>query len=266
MTAHVIMIDGLNLIRRIYAVQERPFLLNNELAENTKKQVLDNTLKACHAALENILKQLNPTHALVVFDSEQPCWRYDLFPDYKKGRKPMPTHLAEKLSDIQDSFMSLGVDSLIPEADEADDVIATLAIKVALRCQQVTIVSTDKVFLSMLAPYIHVYDYFNRRNLDETYVAEKFTVKANQLIDFWTLTGDATNKIPGVAGIGQITAAELLKEYHSLTGILNAGDLKASMRKKLEESQENIKMSKKLLTLKTDISLGFNLQDIRLSE
>mgnify|MGYP003654492885 CR=1 FL=1 len=125
MTVHLVLIDALNLIRRIYAVQERPFLLNNELAENTKQQVMFNTAKACELALQKIIEQLAPSHALAVFDSQAPCWRYEIYPDYKKGRKKMPEHLAENLADIQDRFMKLYVDSLISEADEADDLIAS---------------------------------------------------------------------------------------------------------------------------------------------
>ena len=264
MTVHLVLIDALNLIRRIYAVQERPFLLNNELAENTKQQVLFNTAKACEQALQKIIEQLQPSHALAVFDSQAPCWRYDIYPDYKKGRKKMPEHLADKLADIQDRFMKHHVDSLVSEADEADDLIATLAIKVALRGQNVTLVSTDKCFLSLLNPNIQVYDYFNRRYLDEEYVLNKFTVKPDKLMDLWTLTGDNTNKIPGVAGIGQVTAAKLLNQYGSIKSILNATDLKSSISEKLLQHDEQIALSRKLLTLKIDIPLGFNLKDIRL--
>jgi protein Xni len=202
----------------------------------------------------------------VVFDSSKPCWRYDIYPDYKKGRKKMPEHLANKLEDIQDSFLEYGVDSLIPDQDEADDIIATLAVKVALRNQQVTIISTDKIFLSMLSPQINVYDYFHRRHLDDGYVITKFNVKPSQLIDFWSLTGDNTNKIPGVAGIGQKTAAELLNEYGSLNSIQHAEDMKPTLKKKIDNSQAEIRLSKELLNLKQDIPLGFNLKDIRLSE
>ena len=264
MTVHLVLIDALNLIRRIYAVQERPFLLNNELAENTKQQVLFNTAKACEQALQKIIEQLQPSHALAVFDSQAPCWRYDIFPDYKKGRKKMPEHLADKLPDIQDRFIKNYVDSLISEADEADDLIATLAIKVALRGQNVTIVSTDKCFLSLLNPNIKVYDYFNRRYLDEEYVLNKFSVKPDKLMDLWTLTGDNTNKIPGVAGIGQVTASKLLNQYGSIKSILSATDLKSSISEKLSLHDEQIALSRKLLTLKIDIPLGFNLKDIRL--
>ncbi len=263
MTAHLILIDALNLIRRIYAVQERPFLLNNELAENTQQQVLFNTDKACGLALSKIIEQQQPSHALAVFDSVKPCWRYAIYPDYKKGRKKMPEHLANKLLDIQDSFMKQQVDSLISDEDEADDLIATLAIKVALKGQKVTIISTDKCFLSLLNQNIEVYDYFNRRYLDSHFVKEKFNVKPEQLLDLWTLTGDNTNKIPGVAGIGQVTASKLLNEYGSLTAILNANDLKHSTNEKLNENLEQIELSKQLLQLKKDIPLGFNLKDIR---
>ena len=265
MSAHVVLIDALNLIRRIYAVQERPFLLHNELSQATQQQVLSNTQKACAQALNHIMSTLNPSHALAVFDSQQPCWRYDLYPDYKKGRKKMPEHLSGKLNDIQDEFYRLGVDSLEPDQDEADDAIATLAVKVALRHQQVTIVSTDKCFLSLLNHHINVYDHFNRRHLDEAYVQQKFSVRCSQLIDLWTLMGDSTNKIPGVAGIGQVTAANLINQYGSIHAILSASDLKSSIKDKLEQSEDSLKLSHQLLTLKQNIPLGFNLKDIRLA-
>lgn len=264
MPAHLVLIDALNIIRRIYAVQERPFLHNSELADNTKKQVLFNTIQACEKSLLKILESQKPTHALALFDSESPCWRYKLYPDYKKGRKKMPEHLALKLNAIQDIFMDNHVDSISSDNDEADDLIATLAIKVALKGQKVTIISTDKCFLSLLNQNISVYDHFNRRFLDHHYVKEKFNVKPEQLLDLWTLTGDNTNKIPGVAGIGQITAANLLNQYGSLSALLHATDLKASLRDKLIEHQAQIQLSKSLLTLKLDIPLGFNLKDIRL--
>jgi len=266
---HLVLIDALNLIRRIYAVQERPFVqskhqLDGELAEKTQQQVLFNTQQACTKALENILKHLQASHALAVFDSQNPCWRYKLYADYKKGRKKMSTHLANELPNIQDAFFKLGVDSLLSEEDEADDLIATLATKMALHGQDVTIISTDKGFLSLLSPNIHIYDYFNRRYLDENYVKNKFDIKPTQLIDLWTLTGDNTNRIPGVSGIGQITAASLLNEHGSLSAILKSENIKLSIQEKLNVSDEQITLSRKLLTLKQNIPLGFNLKDIRL--
>ncbi len=266
MSAHLVLIDALNLIRRIYAVQERPFLFNNELAENTIKQVVFNTLQASSLAMGKILETLQPTHALAVFDSQAPCWRYQIYPDYKKGRKKMPEHLQQSLGSIQDEFMNLGIDSLVSEQDEADDLIATLAIKVALRGQKTTIISTDKCFLALLNQNIEVYDYFNRRYLDEAHVEQKFGVKSGQLLDLWTLTGDNTNKIPGVAGIGQVTASSLLNNYGSLEAVLSATDLKKSVSEKLQQSSEQIALSRQLLSLKQDIPLGFNLKDIRLEQ
>jgi len=270
MSTHLVLIDALNLIRRIYAVQERPFIqnkkqLNDELTIKTQKQVLYNTQNACINVLEKILKHQQASHALAVFDSQKPCWRYKLYDGYKKGRKKMSSYLAEELPTIQDAFLQLGVDSLVSEEDEADDLIATLASKMALRGQKVTIISTDKGFLSLLGPSIHIYDYFNRRYLDEQYVKDKFDIKPTQLIDLWTLTGDNTNKIPGVTGIGKITAASLLNQYGSLTAILNSNEIKPTIKEKLNNSTEQIALSRKLLTLKQNIPLGFNLKDIRLA-
>lgn len=265
MQAHLVLIDALNLIRRIYAVQARPFSYNGELAPNTVDQVIHNTEQACSQAVQKILHNLNATHALAVFDASQPCWRYQLYPDYKKGRAPMPAPLSAKLNQIKDSFMQLGVDSLDPEQDEADDLIATLAIKVALHNQYTTIVSTDKGFLSLLRPNIAVFDYFNRRFLDAAYVKEKFKVTPNQLVDLWSLTGDNTNKIPGVPGIGLVTAAELINQYSNLHHLLKADTVKAKYQALLAEHKDNLLLAKQLLTLKQDIPLGFNLKDIRLA-
>ena len=269
MPAHLVLIDALNLIRRIYAVQERPFVqtinqTSNELSLKTQQQVLFNTQNACVKALENILQQLQPSHALAVFDSQQPCWRYKLYPDYKKGRKKMPAHLADALGSIQDAFMEYNLDSLVSEEDEADDLIATLTTKMSLRGQHVTIVSTDKGFLSLLNPNVRVYDYFNRRYLDEQYVKEKFDVTPSQLIDLWTLTGDNTNKIPGVSGIGQKTAANLLNQFGSVSATINSDEIKPTLKEKLSDSEEQIALSRKLLTFKQNIPLGFNLKDIRI--
>jgi len=277
--AHLVLIDALNLIRRIYAVQERPFVqgkasknkikIENLLTEKDQKQILFNTKNACIKALENILALQQPSHALAVFDSQQPCWRYKLYPDYKKGRKKMPVFLASELSNIQDAFMQYGVDSLVPEEDEADDIIATLATKMALHSQHVTIVSTDKGFLSLLSANVHIYDYFNRRYLDKYYVKNKFDVEPTQLIDLWTLTGDNTNKIPGVASIGKVTAANLLNQHGSLKAVLSAiksksEEIKPKIKEKLNQSEVQITLSKKILTFKQNIPLGFNLKDIRL--
>jgi protein Xni len=254
----------------VYAVQERPFTQikqqdGDTLSESTQRQVIFNTQKTCVNALIKIIDQHQPSHALAVFDSQQPCWRYQLFEGYKKGRKKMPEYLADKLIDIQDAFMEQGVDSLTSDEDEADDLIATLAVKMALHGQKVTIISTDKGYLSLLSPNIHIYDYFNRRYLDEEHVQNKFNVKSSQLIDFWTLTGDNTNKIEGVSGIGQVNAAKLLNQYGSLKAILNATDVKPSLKESLDESHEKMDLARKLLTLKQDIPLGFNLKDIRLT-
>jgi protein Xni len=271
MSMHVVLIDALNLIRRIYAVQERPFLLNkngladDQLSESTKQQILTNTQQACSLALSKILTQMQATHALAVFDSDVPCWRYQLYSDYKKGRKKMPNYLASALTDIQDTLMQQNVDSLISDEDEADDLIATLAVKVAIRGQKVTIISTDKGFLSLINQNINVYDYFNKRYLDEDHIQNKFNVKSHQLIDFWMLTGDSTNRIPGVSGIGQVTASSLLNQYQSLTSLVKADDLKTNIHNKLVEAKEQFKMTRQLLTLKQDIPLGFNLKDIRLT-
>lgn len=263
--AHLLLIDALNLIRRLYAVQERPYLpVTDDVAEGTKTQIIRNTETMLRQALARLQQELAPSHAVLVFDGRSSLWRKTLYADYKANRKPMPAILADALPGLQQCAKKLGFDSVQQDEYEADDIIASIAAKLAQHGQQVTIVSTDKGFLPLLSQHIHIYDAFARQHQTEDAVQQKFGVSTAQLVRYWSLVGDSTNNIPGVNGIGPKGAHDLLRLGATLTDALEHPDCHKKLREKILQHKEQIKIFMQILSLKTDVQLGLNLQDMRI--
>lgn len=263
MSIHLVIIDAMNLIRRVHSAQPDP-------------EDIARTAHISTRALQKIISHAKPTHILAVFDhfSEDKGWRAQYIPQYKQGRKPMPEALKQGLDQIQDAFMALGVDSLLSTGDEADDMIATLAIKVGTHQAnapqhqtKVTIVSTDKGYCQLLCPSIQIRDYFQERWLDEAFIQKEFGILPYQLTDYWGLVGISATNISGVLGIGAKSAKTLLNQYSSIETLYEAiEEIAPKWQKKLLEGKEQAFLCKKVASLKTDVLLGFNLQDIRFKQ
>ncbi|MEO3679468.1 flap endonuclease Xni [Rheinheimera fenheensis] len=264
--AHLLLIDALNLIRRLYAVQERPYLpLPDEVAESTKQQIIVNTAAMLRQALQRLVQELSPSHALLVFDGHDSVWRKTLYPPYKANRKPMPAILADALPKLQLEALELGISSIQRDEFEADDMIASAASRAAQHGQTVTIVSTDKGFLPLLPDGVQIYDTFARQYVTEQMVLQKFGVPSQQLVRYWSLVGDSTNNVPGVAGIGPKGAHDLMALGATLTDALEHPDCPKKLKEKILQHKEQIKIFMHILTLKTDVQLGLNLQQMRLN-
>ncbi|PCK30487.1 flap endonuclease Xni [Pseudoalteromonas piscicida] len=252
---NLLLIDALNLIRRIYAVNEPKEIKQHEAH-----------IKACcqrvEQAARSLLRKTAATHAVAVFDGDK-SWRYHFYPNYKMNRQPMPERLSHSLELFSQAFASAGVKSFNPAHDEADDIIATLASKAANANVNTTIVSTDKGFLPLISDTITVYDYFKKSVISTEDIKSRFSVTQNKLELFWALSGDKTNDIPGVAGIGVKTAQELLSKHDSFDEMLEDQTLKPSVNAKLKAGAENYITSLALVTLRKDIEIGFSLKDIR---
>lgn len=250
MAFHLLIVDALNLIRRIHAVQGSP------------------CQEGCVAALRQLLAHTQPTHAVAVFDSpaRHDGWRHQLLPDYKAGRPPMPEDLQTEMPALQAAFQATGINNWIAENDEADDLAATLAVKMAEAGHYATIVSTDKGYCQLLAPEIRLRDYFQKRWLDLAFIDREFGVTPQQLPDYWGLCGINSSKIPGVAGIGPKSARELLLQFGSLDAIYqNLMTVPAKWRTKLEAQQEMANLCRQVATLKRDLVLLGNLKTLRYS-
>ncbi|ATA25055.1 flap endonuclease Xni [Brenneria goodwinii] len=249
MPVHLLIVDALNLIRRIHAVQGSP------------------CITACQHALNQLLQHSQPTHAVAVFDDEDrsASWRHQILPDYKAGRSPMPDNLKQELAQIKAAFAAMGVTSWHSPGNEADDLAATLATKVADSGHQATIVSTDKGYCQLLAPTIQIRDYFQKRWLDLPFVQREFGVLPQQLPDYWGLAGIGSSKIPGVSGIGPKSALQLLQQAGSLDGLYQRlDDVPEKWRTKLEQQKEIAFISRRVATLNKALTLHGNLQQLRL--
>lgn len=245
----------MNLIRRIYAIQEK---------QNTKPEfALSATNNTACNALQKLLRTHTPSHVICVFDSHQASWRHQLLPEYKQGRKPIPSDLKNYLPNIQDAFYDMGIESLVTEQDEADDLIATLAHKVTARQQRCTIVSTDKGFYQLLNAYTSIYDYFQSLHMDSYYVEQKLGMKIAQLTDYWAITGISSSHIKGVEGVGSKGALTLLQQYSHLQAMFQVKESDDKRLLKVQQQQQAALLSKQLVSLKLDIKLGFNLKDLR---
>ena len=254
---HLLIIDALNLIRRLHAVQAQQALTPAQALIATRANLI-NTCKKLLAASE-------PTHVIAVFDGEVHSWRKEIYPAYKEGRTPMPLELREGLADLQDAFWECGVDALLSQTDEADDLIATLASGIAQHGARATIISTDKGFCQLICPQIRVRDYFNKRWLDEAFVQQQYGVVPAQLVDFWALTGIGGSHIKGVPGIGPKTATQLLQQYGDLAAMLDACQQEDAGKPllKLRQHKDEALLAQRLVRLQQDIPLGFNLREIR---
>lgn len=254
MKIKLLLIDALNLIRRVYAAQP---------GEDGPGRVNDALTTSVHS-LQRALRECQPTHAICVFDGHEPGWRHSLYPEYKAGRSPMPEDLNSQMNRFEDAFSAIGVRSVCFPTLEADDIIATLAEKVASRSGNAVILSTDRMFLQLVSGLIVVRDHFQRLDMDQAYVKEKLRVQPDQLVDFFALTGYATNNIPGVPTVGTKTAARLLNELEDLDNILSvAYTIKGKLGEMLCKHAGEARLSHSLVRLKDNIELGLNLKSFR---
>ncbi len=255
MKIHLVIIDALNLIRRVHSAQPNQDDLQAVITTTTR-------------TINKILKETNPSHIVAIFDhhNQDRGWRANVLPTYKEDRKPMPHVLQQGLDEIQNAWWQLGIDSLLSDGDEADDLVATLANKVASRNEQVTIISTDKGYCQLLSPTLRIRDYFQHRWLDDPFIEKEFGVKPTQLTNYWGLTGISSSKITGIPGIGPKAALDILAQYPTIEAANESADLAKKYRKKFDEHYETALLCRKVATLKTDIELGFNLQDIRYAQ
>ncbi len=255
MTVKLLLVDALNLIRRVYAAQP---------GEDGPERV-EGACVSTLGSLRRAVRECGPTHAAVVFEGEGPGWRHERYPDYKAGRTPMPEALKAGLAGFEQAFLEAGVVSVRFPAVEADDVIATLASKVAVRGVEAVILSTDKMFLQLLSDRIEVRDHFRQLDLGRAFVMDKYGVRPEQFVDFMALCGESTNNIKGVPGIGAKTAARLLEEFGTLDRLLSASEtLKGRSGEALRKHTEDVRLARDLVILQTDLELGLNLKSFRL--
>ena len=203
---------------------------------------------------------------MAVFDEDdrRDSWRHQILPDYKAGRSPMPENLQQEMPQLREAFAELGVASWHSPGNEADDLAATLAAKVAGGGHQVTIVSTDKGYCQLLAPNVQIRDYFQKRWLDMPFVQQEFGVQPQQLPDYWGWRGSAAARSPAWRVSGQNRRAAVAAVGQPGRLYQHLEQVPEKWRGKLEQHRELAYVSKQVATLRTDLSLDGNLQQLRL--
>ncbi len=222
--------------------------------------------------LEEILRKENPTHIAVVFDSPLPSFRHIKYEEYKAQREPTPEDIKASIPIIKEILQTYNIPILEIPGYEADDVIGTIAKKMATQKVNAYMMTPDKDYVQLVDDHIFIYKPRYGNNdfdiLDKEKVLEKYSLShPMQMIDMLALMGDTSDNIPGCPGIGPKTAQKLLKEFGSVENILNNTDkLKGAIKNKIEENKDRILFSKFLATIKTDVPIEVKIEDFKRKE
>ncbi len=217
------------------------------------------------------LRDTKLSYGGAVFDAPGRTFRDDLFADYKANRPPMPDELSVQVPLVQEVSRALGLCVVLEVGVEADDVIGTLAARFCEQGRQVVVVSGDKDLLQVVRAGVRVWDPVAGRWYDEAAVREKLGIEPAQVVDYIALVGDPVDNIPGIRGIGDVTARRLLQRFGSVEGILEhlsevAGwrDLRGATKiaQELEQGREALALSKRLARIRTDLPIELGLQDL----
>ena len=256
----ILVIDGNSIINRaFYGV--RP--LTTKSGKHTN---------AIFGMINIILKQMNaikPDYAAVAFDLKHPTFRHELYPEYKAGRHATPEELRSQFPDAKECLTLMGLHVLEMPGWEADDLQGTVA-KMAYTVEDTEsyVLSGDRDLLQLISDKVSVLLATNQDTITmkRAEFNEKYGVEPEQFVDMKALMGDSSDNIPGVAGVGEKTAASLIKEFGTLDGIYeNIEDKRITkgVREKLLRDRDNAYLSKKLAAIDTEAPVSFTLEDLR---
>ena len=226
-----------------------------------------NAVRGAISAIQKLMRRTQPTHMAVIFDTPEPTFRHELSPIYKGDRPSMPDELGQQIPYLHALIRALGIPVHMLPGAEADDIIGTLAKRAEAKGQQVLISTGDKDMAQLVTEKVTLEDSFKEKPMDVNGVFEKFGVWPNQIIDYLTLMGDASDGIMGVPGVGAKTAAKLLTEYGSIGGILeNVDKIKGKVGQNIKDSVEGIAIDHQLASIVCDLELGICYEDLALQD
>lgn len=255
----LLLIDGNNLFHRAYHALPP---LNSKDGQNS------NAVFGFSNMLIKATGEVKPDYIACAFDTKAPTFRHVEFEKYKAQRTAPPPDLYPQLPKVKSVLDAYGIKYFEKAGYEADDLLASVAIQNAKEVDFVTILSGDRDLLQLVDGKIKVQA--PGWNLKETTlygsveVKEKYGVSPLQMIDWKALTGDPSDNIPGIAGIGPKTASDLIQKYSSVEGIFeHLDEIGEKVRSKLELGRENAFVAKKLVKLDTEIDLNCELEDLK---
>jgi len=244
------LIDGNSLLYRSYYALQRL---------STSQGFPTNAIYGFITTLRKLIAREKPGWIGIVFDAPGRKFRHDVYEDYKAHRKPMPDDLVVQVPKLKEVIGALRIPVFVHPGYEADDVLWTLARRAAARGYATVIVTTDKDLLQLVDEVTFVYNPSKDILLDEAKVREVFGARPSQVADILALWGDPTDNVPGVPGIGEKTAKNLIEEFGSLDNLLKdpAKIRNPRVRAKLAENRDKLEMSRKLVALETGLDVDF---------
>ena len=222
--------------------------------------------------LEEVLRKEEPTHIGIAFDPPGPTFRHNAFAAYKAQREETPEVIKWSVTPIKDIIKAYRIPILEIRGYEADDVIGTLATQAGKRGINTYMMTPDKDYGQLVSEHVFMYrpkygdKDFDIMGVDE--VKEKFNIESPaQVIDMLGLMGDTADNIPGCPGVGEKTAQKLIAQFGSIENLLaHTDELKGAIKKKVEENEEQIRFSKFLATIKTDVPVELDMETLKRRE
>ena len=267
----IVLIDGNSILNRAFYG-----IMGNKML-TTPDGKYTNAVYGFLAILFKVLEDIEPEYLMVTFDLKAPTARHKLYDGYKATRKGMPNELAEQMPILKDILKSMNIKVIEKEGYEADDVLGTMAKRAEKDGFDVTIVSGDRDTFQLTSNRVKVRIPHTKMGKTETEtfgreeVLKKYGVTPKQLIEVKGLQGDTSDNIPGVPGIGEKTALELVKKYKTIDGIYEAiekgeDDLKPKAKERLLENKELAMLSRTLGTINLEVPIEENLEEFKIKE
>jgi len=250
------------IFRAYYAFINRPTI-------NSKGLNTSAILGFCNT-LREIIDKEHPTHLGVAFDHGK-TFRHEAYPPYKAQREETPEDIKLSVPYIKEILHAMNIPVLQADGFEADDVIGTLATQAGKAGVETYMLTPDKDYGQLIAPNVYMFKPRHGGGYDkigEEEIKDKYGINsAHQVIDLLALMGDSADNYPGCPGVGEKTAAKLINEFGSCEELLAHTDrLKGKMREKVEKAKDDIKMSKFLATIRTDVPIDLNLDELKMTE
>ena len=267
----IVLIDGNSILNRAFYG-----IMGNKML-TTPDGKYTNAVYGFLAILFKVLEDIEPEYLMVTFDLKAPTASHKLYDGYKATRKGMPNELAEQMPILKDILKSMNIKVIEKEGYEADDVLGTMAKRAEKDGFDVTIVSGDRDTFQLTSNRVKVRIPHTKMGKTETEtfgreeVLKKYGVTPKQLIEVKGLQGDTSDNIPGVPGIGEKTALELVKKYKTIDGIYEAiekgeDDLKPKAKERLLENKELAMLSRTLGTINLEVPIEENLEEFKIKE
>lgn len=212
-----------------------------------------------------LTEEKNPGYMVIAFDTKGPTFRHELYEDYKANRPPMPEDLQAQIPYIRAFVKGLNVTMIEKPGYEADDVIGTLARMGEENGYRIVIITGDKDFRQLISPNISLWDTMKDQVMDLDRFREEYGLEPGQVIDVMGLSGDTSDNVPGVPGVGEKTALKLIKQFKSLESVFDhTGEIKGKkLQENLGASRDKAVLSKKLVTIDRYVPLEEKIDHCR---